>query len=189
MRERLKMYKALVTDNIILRKRLEGIGIVSQDMCLRYGACGPVLRGSGIRSDVRINEPYSVYKDFDFDIPVYTECDSMARYLVRMAEIEQSLRIIEQALAKLPEGPFIHPKVPKSLKIPAGDYTYATEAGRGRFMVRLVGDGKDIPYRVKLRTPCFSNLSLAEEVCQGMLLADAIAFLGSLDLVIPDIDR
>ena len=189
MRERLKMYKAFVTDNVILRKRLEGIGIIDQDMCLRYGACGPVIRGSGIANDTRKTEPYSVYKDFDFDIPVYNECDSMARYLVRMDEMEQSLRIIEQALAKLPEGPFINPKVPKLLKVPAGTYTYATEAGRGRFLVRLVGDGSDKPYRVKLRTPCLANLSLAEEVCEGMILPDAIAFLGSLDLVIPDIDR
>ena len=189
MRDRMKTYKKLVTENIILRKRIEGIGPVSQEMCLRYGACGPVLRGSGFKSDVRINEPYSAYKDFDYEIPVYHEGDSMARYLVRMDEIEQSLRIIEQALAKLPEGPFINPKVPRSIKLPAGDYTYATEAARGRFMIRVVSDGKDVPYRVKLRTPCLSNLSLFEEASKGMLLADALAFMGSLDLVIPDIDR
>jgi len=189
MRDRMKTYKQLVTENIILRKRIEGIGPVSQEMCLRYGACGPVLRGSGFKSDVRINEPYSAYKDFDYEIPVYHEGDSMARYLVRMDEIEQSLRIIEQALAKLPEGPFINPKVPRSIKLPAGDYTYATEAARGRFMIRVVSDGKDVPYRVKLRTPCLSNLSLFEEASKGMLLADALAFMGSLDLVIPDIDR
>jgi len=189
MRDRMKTYKKLVTENIILRKRIEGIGPVSQEMCLRYGACGPVLRGSGFKSDVRINEPYSAYKDFDYEIPVYPEGDSMARYLVRMDEIEQSLRIIEQAIAKLPEGPFINPKVPRSIKLPAGDYTYATEAARGRFMIRVVSDGKDVPYRVKLRTPCLSNLSLFEEASKGMLLADALAFMGSLDLVIPDIDR
>ena len=189
MRERLKMYKAFVTDNIILRKRIEGIGMVSQDMCRRYGACGPVIRGSGIAYDVRKAEPYSAYRDFDFDIPVYPQGDSMTRYLVRMDEIEQSLRIIEQAIAKLPEGPFINPKVPRSIKPPAGDYTYATEAARGRFLIRLVSNGTDTPYRVKLRTPCLSNLSLFEEASQGMMLADAIAFMGSLDLVIPDIDR
>jgi NADH-quinone oxidoreductase subunit D len=189
MRERLKMYRAFVTDNVILRKRLEGIGIITQDMCRRYGACGPVVRGSGINHDVRKTETYSVYRDFDFDIPVYQECDSMARYLVRMDEIEQSLRIIEQAIAKLPEGPFINPKVPRFIKPPVGDYTFATEAARGRFLVRLVSDGTDTPYRVKLRTPCLSNLSLFEEASEGMMLADAIAFMGSLDLVIPDIDR
>ena len=112
----------------------------------------------------------------------------MARYHVRMAEIEQSLRIIEQALASLPAGPF-QGKVPRVLRLPAGDYCYAVEAARGRFMVRIVSDGKDVPYRVKLRTPSFSNLSLFEEASRGMLLPDALAMMGSLDLVIPDIDR
>ena len=188
MRERMKMYKQLVTGNIILRKRLEGIGPVSAEMCRKYGACGPVLRGSGVAYDVRKAEPYSIYKDFDFDIPCYPQGDSMARYLVRMDEIEQSLRIIEQACAKIPEGPVMG-KVPRILKLPVGDTCYATEAGRGRFLVRITSDGKENPYRVRLRTPCFTNLSLFEEASQGMMLADALAFMGSLDLVIPDIDR
>jgi NADH-quinone oxidoreductase subunit D len=189
MRSRLKMYKDLVTDNIILRKRLIGIGLISSEMCRHYGATGPVIRGSGIPYDVRKNEPYSTYGEFDFDIPTCVEGDSMARYLVRMAEIVQSLRIIEQALDKLPAGPVMAEKVPRVLKLPAGDYCYAVEAARGRFMVRIVSDNKEIPYRVKLRTPCLSNLSLFEEASQGMLLADALALMGSLDLVIPDIDR
>jgi NADH-quinone oxidoreductase subunit D len=189
MRPRLKMYKDLVTGNIILRKRLEGIGPVSKDMCRKYGASGPVIRGSGVAYDVRRAEPYSAYSEFDFEVPTFPECDSMARYLVRMEEIAQSLRIIEQALDKLPSGPVMADKVPRVLKVPAGDYCYAVEAARGRFMVRIVSDGKEIPYRVKLRSPCLSNLSLFEEASSGMLLADALAFMGSLDLVIPDIDR
>ncbi len=188
MRPRMKFYKSLVTGNIILRKRLEGIGMVSAEMCRRYGACGPVLRGSGIKYDVRKAEPYSVYKDFDFDIPTSDRCDSMGRYDVRMEEIEQSLRIIEQACAKFPEGPIMG-KVPRVLKLPVGDTYYATEAARGRLLFRITSDGKDTAYRVRLRTPCFVNLSLFEEASQGMLLPDAIAFMGSLDLVIPDIDR
>jgi NADH-quinone oxidoreductase subunit D len=189
MRPRLKMYRDLVTDNIILRKRLIAIGPVSAEMCRKYGASGPVMRGSGIPYDVRKAEPYSAYSEFDFDIPCFPEGDSMARYLVRLEEIVQSLRIIEQALNKLPAGPVMAEKVPRVLKLPAGDYCYAVEAARGRFMVRLVSDNKEIPYRLKLRTPCLSNLSLFEEASQGMLLADALAFMGSLDLVIPDIDR
>jgi NADH-quinone oxidoreductase subunit D len=157
-------------------------------MCRKYGATGPVIRGSGVAYDVRKVEPYSVYPEFDFKIPVFPEGDSMARYLVRMDEMEQSLRIIEQALDKLPAGPVMG-KVPRVLKLPAGDYCYAVEAARGRFMVRIVSDGKDIPYRVKLRTPSFSNLSLFEEASRGMMLPDALALMGSLDLVIPDIDR
>jgi NADH-quinone oxidoreductase subunit D len=189
MRPRLDMYRKLVTDNIILRKRLEGIGPINTDMCLRYGATGPVIRGSGIPCDVRKVEPYSVYPELDFDIPVFPEGDCMARYNVRMEEMEQSLRIIEQAVAKLPEGPFIAAKVPRVVKPPAGDYYYAVEAARGRFAVRIVSDGKEIPYRVKLRTPSFANLTLYGEATQGMLLPDALAVMGSLDLVIPDIDR
>ena len=173
MRPRLKMYRALVTDNIILRKRLIDIGPISKEMCRKYGATGPVIRGSGVPYDVRRVEPYSVYSEFDFLIPTFPETDSMARYLVRMEEMAQSLRIIEQALDKLP----------------AGDYCYAVEAARGRFAVRIVSDNKEIPYRVKLRTPSLSNLSLFEEASAGMLLPDALALMGSLDLVIPDIDR
>lgn len=189
MRPRLKMYRDLVTDNIILRKRLEGIGIISLETCRKYGATGPVIRGSGLRYDVRTAEPYSVYPELKFEIPSHPQCDSMARYLVRMEEMEQSLRIIEQALDKLPSGPVMAEKVPRVLKLPPGDTCYAVEAARGRFMVRITSDQKEIPYRVKLRTPSFSNLSLFEEVSKGMLLADALALMGSLDLVIPDIDR
>jgi NADH-quinone oxidoreductase subunit D len=189
LRPRLKMYKKLVTDNIILQKRLIGIGIIDKDMCLRYGATGPVIRGAGVPYDVRRIEPYSAYPEFDFEIPHYPECDSMARYLVRMEEMEQSLRILEQALGKLPDGPVLSPGVPKVLKPPAGDYAFATEAARGRFMVRAVSNGTNTPYRMRLRAPSFSNLALFEEASAGMMLADALAFLGSLDLVIPDIDR
>ena len=189
MRPRLKMYRELVTGNIIFRKRLEEVGPISAETCRRYGATGPVIRGSGVAYDVRRAEPYSVYPEFDFEIPTFPETDSMARYLVRMEEMVQSMRIIEQALDKLPAGPVMADKVPRVLKLPVGDYCYAVEAARGRFMVRIVSDGKEIPYRVKLRTPCLSNLSLFGEVSQGMLLADALAVMGSLDLVIPDIDR
>ena len=188
MRPRLKMYHDLVTGNIIVKKRLNGIGPISKEMCRKYGAVGPVIRGSGIPYDVRKAEPYSVYPELDFDIPVYDDGDCMSRYLVRMEEIVQSLRIIEQALDKLPDGP-IAAKVKRVLKVPAGDYCFAVEAARGRHMVRIVSDGKEIPYRLKLRTPSFTNLSLFEEASQGLMLADALALMGSLDLVIPDIDR
>jgi len=189
MRPRLDMYRRLVTDNIILRKRLEGIGPISAEMCRKYGATGPVIRGSGVAHDVRKVQPYSVYSGLDFDIPVFSECDCMARYRVRMEEMAQSLRIIEQAIHQLPDGPFVAAKVPRVIKLPPGDYYYAVEAARGRFAVRVVSDGKEIPYRVKLRTPSFANLTLFEEASQGMMLPDALALMGSLDLVIPDIDR
>ena len=188
LRPRLKMYRDLVTDNVILRGRLTDIGEISADLCRKYGATGPVMRGSGVAYDVRRAEPYSVYPQLDFEIPTYTECDSMARYLVRMDEMEQSLRIIEQALDALPEGPTLG-KVPRVLKLPVGDTCYAVEGSRGRFMVRIVSDGKDTAYRLKLRSPCFSNLSIYEAASKGMILPDALAMLGSLDMCIPCVDR
>lgn len=189
MRSRFPMYKDLVTDNYILRKRCEEIGVLPPEMARRYGATGPVLRGSGVKYDVRRAEPYSVYPELDFDIPTFAECDAMARYRVRVAEIEQSVRIIEQALSKLPKGDFMAPKAPKRIKPPKGDVYFAVEGARGKIGVYLASDGSTTPYRVKLRSPSYSNLSLFAELAQGTLLADAVAILGSLDLVIPEIDR
>jgi NADH-quinone oxidoreductase subunit D len=189
MRKSMKKYRSLVTDNIIFRKRLEGIAPLSKEMCRKYGASSAVARGSGINFDVRRNEPYSVYPEFDFDIPVYHECDSLARYKVRMDEIEQSLRIVEQGLDKLPGGPIMPEKRPKLIKPPVGDYYQAVETARGSFGIRLVSDGGKTPYRLKLRSPTYSNMHLFDEACRGMMIMDALAFMGSLDLVIPEIDR
>ena len=188
-RSRMPLYHDFVSTNIIFRKRCEGIGILTPEICRKYGATGPVLRGAGIPYDVRKTEPYSVYPQLDFNVPVYPECDNMARYRVRVDEITESLRIIEQALDKLPAGPFMAPKVPKILKPAKGDCYFNVESARGSFGVRAVSDGSENAYRLKLRSPCFSNMSLFQEASRGMLLADALALLGSLDLVIPEMDR
>ncbi len=189
MRKSLKKYRRLVTENIIFKKRLEKNAFLSREICRKYGASSAVARGSGINFDVRKNEPYSVYPEFDFDVPVYEEGDSMARYRVRMDEIEQSLRIIEQGIAKLPDGPIMAKKVPKNIKVPPGDYYQAVETARGSFGIRLVSDGGKTPYRLKLRSPTYSNMHLFDETCKGLMIMDALAFMGSLDLVIPEIDR
>ncbi|NJB67688.1 NADH-quinone oxidoreductase subunit D [Desulfobaculum xiamenense] len=191
-RERFPMYRDLVTENIILRKRVEGIGIIDKDMCRRYGATGPVCRGSGIDYDCRRDEPYSIYDRFDFRIPVEHGCDAMARYLVRMEEMEQSMRIIEQALDQLPgaDGKHISKKAPKpNFKAPAGECYAATEGARGKIGIYVASDGSKTPYRIKLRAPGYCNLSLFAELATGTMLADAVSILGSLDLVIPEIDR
>ena len=188
-RSRMPMYHAFITKNIIFRKRCEGIAPISAETCRKYGATGPVIRGSGVAYDVRKLEPYSVYPRFDFHVPVYSECDCMARYLVRMEEIEESMRIIEQALDQLPSGPVMAEKAPRILKPAKGDCYFNVESARGTFGVRVISDGTDKAYRLKLRSPCFSNLSLFQECSRGLLLPDALALLGSLDLVIPDIDR
>jgi NADH-quinone oxidoreductase subunit D len=189
MRSRMPMYHAFVTRNVIFRGRCEGIGVIPAETCRKYGATGPVLRGSGVRYDVRKAEPYSVYPLFDFNVPVYDQGDCMARYLVRLDEIIESLRIVEQALDRLPEGPVMAGKVPRILKPAKGECYFNVEAARGSFGVRLVSDGSNTAYRLKLRSPSFSNLSLFRECSRGTLLPDALALLGSLDLVIPEIDR
>ncbi len=148
-----------------------------------------LTRYLGTSSDnVRKNEPYSVYPKFDFDIPVGENGDSLDRYMVRLNEMEQSLRIIEQALDQLPSGPYLA-KVPKKLKLPAGDSSFAVEAARGELTYYMVSGGGDIPYRLKIRVPSYSNLSVLPELGEGILLSDLVTAMGSLDLVIPEIDR
>ncbi len=189
MRERLSMYHGLVTGNYILRGRCEDIGKISLDMAKRYGATGPVVRASGEAYDVRRTEPYSVYHKFDYDIPTSDVGDCMARYNVRLEEIEQSLRIIEQAVDMIPEGKYQLHRVPRTVRPPKGEVYHAVEGARGKIGVNLFSDGTTTPYRVKLRAPGFCNLSLFAELSEGVLIADAVSILGSLDLVIPEIDR
>jgi NADH-quinone oxidoreductase subunit D len=188
LRSRLPMYRDLVTDNVILRGRCEGVGELSVDVARRYGATGPVLRGSGIASDVRRSEPYGVYDRFEFQIPTYPEGDAMARYRVRLDELETSCDIIEQAVSNLPDGP-VSAKIARVFKPPKGEACMAVEGARGKILVHVRSDGGPKPYRVKLRAPGFSNLSLFGELARGTMLPDAVSILGSLDLVIPEIDR
>jgi len=189
LRSRFPMYEDLVNGNIILQKRLIDVGELTPQICARYGITGPLLRGTGVAYDIRRAEPYSIYSKFDFEIPTETKGDCMASFLVRFRELEQSLRIIEQALDGLPEGPIMAAKVPKKLKLPAGDYNSSVEAPRGELSYYLVSDGSDVPYRLKVRTPSYSNLSVVPEMCRGMLLSDVVSAMGALDLVIPEIDR
>lgn len=189
LRSRFDTYNKLVTGNIIFRKRAEDVGIIDKDMALRYGLTGPMIRGSGIPYDIRKTEPYSIYSEFDFDIPTQDAGDCMARYKVRLAELEQSLRIIEQAIEKLPEGPVMPEKMPKKLKVGPGEATQAVEAARGMLSYYLVADGTDSPYRMKIRPPSYSNLSVLKELTEGVLLSDLVTIMGSFDLVIPEIDR
>jgi NADH-quinone oxidoreductase subunit D len=188
LRSRFKIYHDLITTNIIFINRVKDIACFTPDMARRFGATGPILRSTGISYDIRRNEPYSVYPELDFEIPVGSSGDCMDLYMVRIAEMEQSLRIIEQALDRLPEGPFLA-KGPRKLKLPRGDASFSVESARGELTYYLVSDGSDIPYRLKIRAPSFSNLSLLPELCRNMLFSDLVMVLGSLDIVIPEIDR
>ncbi len=189
LRERFPMYKSLVHDNIIFRERCEGVGVISPEVAHDYGVTGPPLRASGVEYDVRRAEPYGGYEDYDFEIPTRTAGDCMARFEVRMDEMEQSCRIVEQALDRLPEGPVQPPKIIKKLKPPAGEFYFAVESGRGHFGMYFLSDGSDTPVKHKLRTPSFSNLAAMETVLRDTMVADTIAIVGSIDIVMPEIDR
>ncbi len=188
LRGRFKDYHDLVTGNVIFINRTKNVGVISRETALDYGVTGPSLRGSGVAYDLRRHEPYSAYPDFTFEIPVREEGDVMARYQVRMAEMEQSLNIIEQALDRLPPGP-VRSKVPRFVSPPPGDCYFAMETARGAIGFYMVSDGSRIPYRIKVRTPSFSNLFVLTNLLPGNFVADTIAILGSIDVVVPEIDR
>lgn len=186
-RKKLKDYRTLITENVIFINRTRGIGILTPDCARDYGVSGPPLRACGIAYDIRRAEPYSIYNEFEFDIPTQKEGDAYARYLVRMAEMEQSLRIVEQALARIPAGEYTIGKVPKA--VPATELYQVVESARGQFGIYLVSDGTQIPYRIKLRTPSFSNLNALGPMSKGHFVSDAVSILGSIDVVVPEIDR
>lgn len=189
LRARFKDYHTLVTGNIIFIKRTKDIGIISAEIAREFGVTGPNLRAAGVSYDVRKAEPYELYDRFDFEVPVGKQGDALDRYNVRLAEMEQSCRIIEQALDALPGGPFMNEKTPKTMKPPKGDLYFAFESARGLTGYYLVSDGSSTPYRCHVRVPSFGNLHVLVDVLRGTLVADAISILGSIDVVIPEIDR
>ncbi|MCG6535867.1 MAG: NADH-quinone oxidoreductase subunit D, partial [Syntrophales bacterium LBB04] len=183
MKGRFAMYEKLVTGNVIFLNRTRGIGVISKERARKYGLSGPVLRAAGIGMDIRKTEPCAAYGEVDFDVPVGMHGDVLDTYHVRVKEMENALKIIEQALAKLPEGPVMTEKVPKKLKPPKGDLYHTVETPRGELGIYIVSDESDTPYRMKWRVPSFANLMVFPELAKGNLLADAVAILGSLDLV------
>ncbi len=189
LRERLPTYMALVSDNVIFQERTRGVGVISQDICRDYGITGPMLRASGVPYDVRKAEPYGVYDRFDFEVPTRTAGDCYARFLVRVAEMEQSARIIEQALEALPDGPIMPAKPKKKFKPPAGETYFNVESARGAFGMYIVSDGTDTPFKHKLRTPSFANLAAMPDVLRNTMIADTITIVGSIDIIMPEIDR
>ncbi len=189
LRGRLKDYDKLVNKNIIFINRTKNVGVITLETARAYGLTGPCLRGSGLAYDVRKAEPYSLYPEFKFDIPSFPGGDSLDRYMVRFLEMEQSLRIIEQALERLPQGPVAPAKPVRVVKVPAGDYLSLYESARGQVGIYTVSDGGKSPARMKWRVPSFSNLSVLPKLLVGTLVADTIAVLGSVDVVMPEIDR
>jgi NADH-quinone oxidoreductase subunit D len=181
-------YETLVGGNIIFQERTKGVGVLGADLARSLGCTGPTIRASGVSYDVRRNRPYGIYSKLAFNVPVATEGDSWARYKVRIAEMRESLAIIRQALDTMPEGP-VRAKLPVIVKVPAGRWLGRVEAARGEIAFFLVGDGTDKPWRVKVRSPNFSNLAALPEIIKGNRVADVVAVLSTLDVVVPCIDR
>ena len=210
---RMDEYEELLTRNRIWIARTKGVGVLSADDALDLGVSGPSLRASGVDWDLRRDHPYSSYEKFSFQVPVRTEGDVYARYLLRLAEMRESIKIVQQALDGLPEGP-IQATVPgvvlpdrekmktemealiyhfkiitEGYRVPPGEVYQAIESPRGEMGYYMVSDGTSHPYRVKVRSPSFANLQALPAIAEGRLLADLIACIGSIDIVLGEVDR
>ena len=180
----------LLTNNEVFVARCQNIGNFTADQAIAYGLSGPMLRASGVNWDLRKDQPYSIYDRFNFQVPLGNYGDVYDRYLVRLEEMRQSVSIVEQALEQLPpEGPIVAEKLPRRLRTPPAEVYAKVEAPRGEWGVYLVSKGGDKPYRLKMRSPSFCNLSALREMTVGQFLADAVMILGSLDIVLCDVDR
>ncbi len=186
---KLEDYHNLITGNPIFVERTKGVGSITLEEAISYGVTGPMLKACGMPWDLRKEEPYSVYSKFDFDIPVYYNCDCFDRFRVRMDEIVESAKIVRQALDGIPAGDFKVKKLARNIKPPVGDVYVRQEAPRGEYGVYMESDGSVRPNRVKYRTPSFSNLSILPLMTAGWKIADLVAILGSVDIVLGDVDR
>src|ERR1700739_4862557 len=181
-------YEELLTTNRIWLERTKNVGVISRADAIALGVTGPVLRASGVKWDLRKAQPYAAYSDFDFEIPVGENGDTYDRYLVRMVEMRQSLRIIEQAVNGIPEGPIMG-KVPKVIKPPVGEIYHSIEAPKGELGYFIVSDGYTQPYAIPVRPPSFVNLQALDIMVRGLLVADVVAVIGTLDIVLGEVDR
>ncbi len=181
-------YEELLTGNRIWVERMRGVGILSAADCKAYGVTGPMIRAAGEKWDLRKAQPYSGYQNYDFDIPTGEFGDNFDRYLVRMEEMRQSVRIVRQAVAALPAGP-IMAKVPKVIKPPVGEVYVSIEAPKGELGYYIVSDGSTQPYRVRVRPPSFVNLQALDKMAKGCLVADLVAIIGTTDIVLGEVDR
>jgi len=192
--KRLPEYNLLLMENRIFQERTCGIGVIDRDTAVRWGVTGPGLRAAGVDWDLRRDAPYSVYDRFDFDVPhgesgiagVLGDC--FQRHWIRAKEVEQSVRIVRQALAQMPEGP-VMANLPKSFRPAAGEVYVRGENPRGELACYFVSEGKDTAYRCRCRGPSYSNIAVITEVAEGVLIADLVALIGSMDIVLGEVDR
>ncbi|MBI3509439.1 MAG: NADH-quinone oxidoreductase subunit D [Bacteroidetes bacterium] len=188
IKKNLHEYDELLTGNIIFENRTKGVGYLSKEDAISFGVTGPTARASGVSCDVRKWFPYSAYDKVQFEEIIATGGDCYARYMARMEEMKQSVSIIEQLIDNIPEGDF-QAKTKAVLKLPKGEFYQRVETARGELGVYLVSDGAASPYRVKYRSPGFSNLSALATMAEGTKIGDLVAIMATIDLVIPDIDR
>ncbi len=181
-------FNRLISYNEIFLKRLSNVAVISEEIAKNYGFVGPNLRASGVNWDLRKNEPYLIYPELEFDIPVGKNGDCFDRYWLRIEEMRQSARIIKQVLEMLPEGP-VNIKLPRILKPPPGEVYVRTESIRGDMGMYLVTDGGPRPYRLRIRTGSFNAMTIFSAISSGLMIADLVALIGSLDVVAPEVDR
>ncbi|HEU5141013.1 MAG TPA: NADH-quinone oxidoreductase subunit D [Bacillales bacterium] len=186
MREQLSGYHDLVSGNEIFTTRVKGVGQYTKEDALSYSLSGANLRCTGVNWDLRKDEPYSIYDRFDFDIPVQQKGDAWSRYLCRMGEVEESLRILEQAVEQFPEGDFA--KRPRVIKPPKGESYVRIESPRGEIGCYIASKGKKEPYRLKFRRPSFYNLQILPQLLKGANMANLVAILGAIDIVLGEVD-
>jgi NADH-quinone oxidoreductase subunit D/NADH-quinone oxidoreductase subunit C/D len=187
-KEKVTEYEDLVTGNVIFQSRTKGVGVLTAEDAISYGCTGPVARASGVKCDIRKIAPYDAYDRVEFEEVIETAGDSFARYVVRVKEMNQSIRIIEQLIDQIPEGDFVG-KTKNVLKLAKGEFYQRVETARGELGVYVVSEGATTPHRIKFRSPGFSNLSVLDHIAKGSKIGDLMATMGTLDLVIPDIDR
>jgi NADH-quinone oxidoreductase subunit D len=187
-RKTLPEYDQLLTGNVIFQERSKGVGVLSKEDAISYGVTGPSGRASGFSCDVRKHHPYSAYPLVKFNEAMGTEGDTFTRYKLRITEMWESMNIIEQLIDNIPEGDYFV-KMKGVVKLPEGEWYQRVESARGEFGVYIVSDGKKNPYRVKFRSPGFSNLFSLNHISKGWKIADLVAIMATFDLVIPDIDR
>jgi NADH-quinone oxidoreductase subunit D len=192
-RPNIKELNDLLSYNKIFIERTARVGVLPADVAINYAASGPVLRGSGVKWDLRKNDPYSIYDRFDWEVPIGqgrmgTVGDCWDRYMVRVQEMEQSLNIIEQAVENIPAGD-VQAAVPKRIRPDNADLYVRTETPKGELGYYIIADGTTSPFRVKVKGPCFVNLSLLPAISRGAMIADVVAILGSIDIVLGEVDR
>ena len=187
-------YNNILTFNKIFIERTADVGVLPQEVAISYGVTGPNLRGSGVKWDLRKDDPYSIYDKFEFDIPIGTGVvgtvgDCWDRYYIRVREIEESVKIVRQALEQLPRDGDVHEAIPKKIRPPKGQLYDRTETPRGELGYYIISNGKPIADRLKMRSPAFTALSCIDEIARGWMISDVFAILGSLDIVLGEIDR